>query len=72
MTATVPASKAKAVRQQKYFITTPDESPINVYSAAMSKGMQALKKYRLAENVPNVMTAALSEKEVERLVKFGA
>jgi subtilisin family serine protease len=72
MTTALPVAKPKAVRQQRYFITTPDESPINVYSAAMSKGMRSPKKYRLAENVPNVMTAALSEKEVERLLKFGA
>jgi len=71
MTVAVPIQQRKAVNQ-KYFITTPGESPINVYSAAMSKSTRVPRKYRVAQNVPNVMTAALSEKEVERLVKFGA
>jgi serine protease AprX len=71
MVAAAPTQQWKAIKQ-KYFITTPGESPINIYSAAVSKGTRAEKKYRVAQNVPNVMTAALSEKEVERLMKFGA
>src|SRR5688572_27616359 len=74
MTTAAALPEKKLVTPQKYFITTPGESPINVYAAAMPKvaTAEAMRRYHVARNMPNVMTGALSEREVERMVKFGA
>lgn len=75
MTTTVPelTTEKQTVYPRKYFITTSGESPINVYSAAIPEAAgTAKKRYRIAQNMPEVMTGALSDREVERLLKFGA